>query len=192
MKSSAIEKELLDLPFPHPVKTKACEVLEMLDVKAVPRDKNRSKIKCYCLFQAYNELEYLSVPDPTYIGEKLGLTSVESSSAINTRPKYKIGLTPKSVTRTPQAVLRSFLDDRMPVPGDIKNRMMNVFTSILEANPNLLAERTKPLVAGYIVAYADMASLCVPICDIETAMCVRASEIRRITKLLQEHMAKYM
>lgn len=190
--SSAIELEITKLPFPPEVKAKACEVYRMIDLKAVPRDVNRSRVKCYCVFQAYNELEYVFVPDPGHIGKELGLALADSNLAIRKRPRFRAGFVPKSVTRTPQSMLQSYLDNHMKLPEDISGDMVSTFNRVLTSNTRLLLERPKPLIAAYITAYAANSGLSVDMNHLTSLLYIRTESVRPIRDMLQECVMAYM
>lgn len=183
--ASAIEQEIHALHFPQDIRTTACEVYNMLDMPTVPRKIKRSKVKCYCVFQAYNELQRPFIPDAGFIGNQLGLDITNSNLSISKRPKYKEGYSPKSVTRTPQFMLRSYIQEYMPLPEDLMEDMLGTFNNVLSSTPRLLLEQAKPLVAAYIMAYTELNGMSANMTDLASVLFIRESSIRSLLETLR-------
>ena len=184
--TKTIERELMNLDFPYDVLTKACELFNMLDLLGVPREPRRSKVKCYCIYQAYIELHKPIIPDPCYIGKILGLSTSESDLAISKRPSYKHGFIPRRMTASPQAILKSYLTNNMTLPDDIVDDMNITFDKILTNKPSLLQDKPKPIVAAFILCYSATIGLSVDKDDLTAAFYLEYPTIRSRVALIED------
>lgn len=188
----AVEMEIRKLYFPDDVLTKACEIYKMLDIGSVPREPRRSKIKCYCIFQAYNELSKTIIPDPCYVGEKLGLSPFDSNQSISKRPAYKNGYMPKRTTQSPQFMLRTYVTVNMSLPDDMIDNITETFDRVLRGKPTLLLEQPKALVAAYILSYAEFAGLVIDKDDLTTVFYIKYPSIRAKLELFKGAVAQHI
>ena len=184
--SKAIYTEMRRLQFPADVVAKAYEVYTMLDLDTVPRKLKRTKIKCYCLFQAYHELQKPFIPDPCYVGAKLGLSVADSNQSVSKRPSYKDGYVPRRTTQSPQTMLRAYITMNMSLPDDLILNIVETFESVLVAKPALLLEHSKPLVAAYLLAYADCVGIKVDKLDLARVFYINYPSIRQRIGLFKD------
>ena len=190
--TKGVENEILRLQFSSDILNKACEIYRMLDLDMVPRDPKRTKIKCYCIFQAYIELGKPIVPDPCYIGKVLGLNAFDSNISISKRPAYKNGYIPKRNKTSLQLILNSYLTNNMSLPDDIVFNINDTFAKLLESRPALLQETPKPLVAAFILSYASCAGLGIDKEDLSRVFYLEYNTIRVKLDLIKDTVLEFI
>lgn len=189
---SAIEREIMEVSLPIDIITKGCEIYSMLDFDGVPRGNNRSKVKCYCLYQAYIELDKQIIPDPCYIGKLLGLSAFDSDLSVSKRPSFKDGYVPKRVIMTPKKILASYLANNISLPESVIEGMIDTFNKVIESKPSLLQEKPKPLVAAYILTYSSYTSLCIDKNDLASVFYLEYPTIRSKIELVKDVIITYL
>jgi hypothetical protein len=150
----SIENRLSSL-FTKQISNKACDVYSRLDIKIVPRDKNRDKILCYCVYQAHIELGIYEF-DMIDLGKKFKITLPETKAAINSRPKYKHGVKPSTSVFSHINMMKSYCLNIMLMPDEIVSQMEVSFKNVLFKNKSLLLEQAKYVVIAFIFCYFDM------------------------------------
>jgi len=140
------------LPLPKCIQMTACLIYSQLYLPKIPRKGNRSKILCYCIYQAYIECD-MGIVDACSIGIKLGMTSNKSLSAINNRPKYKEGFKPLSPTVTPVKMLLAYIKGILDLPEEITKSMVIIFEDAIITNKHIMKQQIKPLIAAFIMCY---------------------------------------
>jgi len=187
-----VESEILRLQFSPDILTKACDIYRMLDLNMVPRDPKRTRIKCYCVFQAYIELGKPIVPDPCYIGKILGLNASDSNISITKRPGYKNGYIPKRNKTSLQLILNSYLTDNMCLPDDVVFNITDTFNKLLASRPALLQEMPKPLVAAFILSYALATGLGIDKEDLSRVFYLEYNTIRAKLDLVKDSILEHI
>jgi hypothetical protein len=190
--TKGVENEILKLQFPSDILKKACEIYRMLDIGVVPRDAKRSKIKCYCIFQAYIELDKQIIPDPCYIGKALDLNTFDSNLSITKRPSYKNGHIPKRIKTSPQLILNSYITNNMSLPDDIVFNINDTFGKVLASKPALLQEKPKPLVAAFILSYASYTGLGIDKDDLANVFYLEYNTIRSKLELVKPGVLEFV
>lgn len=183
--ASPIEQEIQSLQFPQDVKNMACEVHNMLDLPTVPRKAKRARVKCYCIYQAYNELGKQFIPDPGFIGQQLGLDITDSNRSISKRPKYKQGRIPKPVMRTPQTILKSYIQEYIHLPNDLTDDILSTFDRVIASKPDLLLAKPKPLVAAYIMVHTEFSGINANMADLASALFISVASIHNLLDTLR-------
>lgn len=150
----SVSKFISQLEFPPNIQLKAKEIYTWLDLANTPRQSHRSKCICYCINQAYVELDMIG-PDPCAVGLKLGLSAQQSNCCVNTPPKFKKGIVSKPPIIDPVEFMCSYVTNYLFLPEDVVDTMKLVFTKVLNNHPILLQEQLKPLVAVYVLCYGE-------------------------------------
>jgi len=150
-----------DLELPDDVKAKTKEVYTWLDIGSTPRQNNRSKYICFCIHQAYVELDAMIVPHPCEIGKKVGLSHQQSKSSIQSRPPIKEGIKLKSSLKRPIDLMKKYALLRLHIKESTVDVMELVFNKIIKIDSSLLQEEKEPLVAAFIIAYCEANSIAI-------------------------------
>lgn len=150
-KIRGIALDLAKYDFPDGVKNKACEIFFRLDV-GNPRNKQRTKMICYCVHQAMIELKLCNI-DPKNLGTKFGLSKQETNSAIASNPCYKAGFTHNNSTTNPSDILRMYASQSFMFEDQIVEDMVQSFDQLIIKSESLLTKQARTLIAAFMWHY---------------------------------------
>jgi hypothetical protein len=170
--------------FPQLVLIKASETYLKLDIPT-PRSTHRLKIICYCIHQAYIMLGEKTI-DPIWIGAKLGLSTIDSKSAVNNRPKYKPGTTAVSPTANMSDIIYSCAHSVLLLSEDIARHMTVTLSKLIDLHPQFLCVEVKPMIAAFIYVYVNNNSMSIDLSELTTALFLNHSTIAPITSLCKK------
>jgi hypothetical protein len=153
--SVSVRQAIEQLAIPVSVQNKSLEIYSMLkDEDDDRRQTGRLKILCYCVNQAYVELE-LSEPSLARLALLLGINKAQAAAAIKTRPAFVDGFRPKTATRDPVKLVASHAKETLHLSDYYITDMTRTIEQLIELRPSLLMEHANPLVAAFFICYAE-------------------------------------
>jgi len=187
---SSVSKLIDSLDVPPPVKTEAKSVYLRLDRNAPPRSDNKKKIVCYCVYQAYVELNPHNLPDPHTVVKMLGLEPAVGLSAISTKMKYRDGCCAASPTVDPVEIMRGYANNILCLEESVVCSMAYVFAKVLESNKTLLAEQARVVVGAFILCYLDKNGFEINRAAMLDAVFLKSSSVSQVYKQMDIAMAE--
>jgi len=172
----SIEKKIHNLEIPRDVKMKACDLYSFIQDSKRRRDQ-RTKYLCFCVHQAYIELGMIP-PDSCRIAEMFEISSSTASAAIAKRPPFSVGIVLKSSTIKLPDMIRFHAEKTLGLPEEYVTTMVDDFQRLLEFDKGLKNDQSKPLIAAFILCYANQNSLKIDIDKLAAAFYLESSTIK--------------
>lgn len=152
--SKGITPIIKKAPFPEPIKKRAIEIYNTLDVENHKSDKKK-RLACYCIQQAYSDKgePEISVIE---IGKRLGISPAESRNAVSTRPIYKKGFRASECNVTADKIIFTYVTETYNLSEERANEIVEDFNMLLATDPELKTKQTKTVIAAYLMYWMPM------------------------------------
>lgn len=187
---SSVSRLIDSLDIPLPVKIESKSVYLRLDRDAPPRSDNKKRIVCYCVHQAYIELDPRNLPNPYMIVKMLGLEPSVGLAAISTKMKYRDGCCAASPTVEPVDIMRGYASNILCLEESVVCSMAYVFAKVLESNKALLAEQARVVVGAFILCYLDKNGFEINRAAMLDAVFLKSSSVSLVCKQVDAAMAE--
>lgn len=175
--STTTKRTIAHLSIPESVKDKTLEIYTYLKSGADCRQNNRLKLLCYCIHQAYVELDEYP-PSPARLAEILGVETSLAVAALKNRPHFVEAFQPKSVTVNLPKMLERHIVKVMHLKPIYVEDMVATFEVMLEQNQNLLLDQADPLIAAFIYCYAENNAMTIDETNLAESFHLEPSTIR--------------
>lgn len=167
----SILKDMENIAIPDEIKIKAEEIFSKLN-SATKRGNRRKQLVFFCIYNAYNELQYPQ--DPKQIAVLVGIKNSEMTKALSMFSEAQTGYKPPSVQVTALDLLPQYCVS-LGLRDDAISDVLNFAKKILQIDPELNETFPQKVAAGILLYYATINGITVN--KKEYAIMIQLSEV---------------